>query len=477
MTGKDSMGTLIEKASTGNRQAVTELYEKYWKGAKAICRGCLGDTDAANETVVQAFRSTWDYLLNKSIKSEDEFQTMLHKQAAILCRRNFMKKGIKALPIPQNKNFLATKWKEEGSADMAAMDNLLKMLPELNRYLFVLHRIAGFNEKMIGAITGYKNDVVKAALAAEVQNLEKALEQINKQAGKTVDLDQEILQYRETADLPEKYQQQILEEINWRVKPYEKKRMMRIVLYIACTIGAALLIGLFVASYNKKEPEITFSSGTESQEDSMSEESVSGEEKENETDTEAGETEEETLEENSITLSDGQVYYADIEIEGYGTVTIELDYETAPITVENFVSLAEENFYDGLTFHRIMDGFMMQGGDPNGDGTGGAEENIIGEFSDNGYENDLSHTRGVVSMARSSAYDSASSQFFIVHEDSTFLDGQYAAFGWVTEGMDIVDAICSEAEPTDDNGTIPAEEQPVITSVTIRAENGETAEE
>ena len=120
---------------------------------------------------------------------------------------------------------------------------------------------------------------------------------------------------------------------------------------------------------------------------------------------------------------------------------------------------------------------MMQGGDPNGDGTGGAEENIVGEFSDNGYENDLSHTRGVVSMARSSTYDSASSQFFIVHEDSTFLDGQYAAFGWVTEGMDIVDAICTEAEPTDDNGTISTEEQPVITSVTIRAESGETAVE
>ena len=113
---------------------------------------------------------------------------------------------------------------------------------------------------------------------------------------------------------------------------------------------------------------------------------------------------------------------------------------------------------------------MIQGGDPNGDGTGGAEETIVGEFSENGYENDLSHTRGVISMARSSEYDSASSQFFIVQEDSTFLDGQYAAFGRVTEGMDIVDAICEDAEPVDDNGTIPAEQQPVITSIKIRTE-------
>ena len=163
--------------------------------------------------------------------------------------------------------------------------------------------------------------------------------------------------------------------------------------------------------------------------------------------------------------------YADIEIRNYGTVTIKLDEKAAPITTENFVKLAKSGFYDGLTFHRIMEGFMMQGGDPNGNGTGGAEESIVGEFSANGYKNDLSHTRGAVSMARSNDYNSASSQFFIVHEDSTFLDGQYAVFGYVTEGMDIVDTICGTAKPIDNNGTIPAEEQPVITAVVIRNEN------
>lgn len=118
-----------------------------------------------------------------------------------------------------------------------------------------------------------------------------------------------------------------------------------------------------------------------------------------------------------------------------------------------------------------MEGFMMQGGDPNGDGYGGSENTIVGEFTNNGYDNSLSHTRGAISMARSGdSYDSASSQFFIVHEDSTFLDGDYAVFGYVTEGMDIVDAVCEAAEPTDDNGTIPAETQPIITSVVIRTE-------
>lgn len=163
-------------------------------------------------------------------------------------------------------------------------------------------------------------------------------------------------------------------------------------------------------------------------------------------------------------------YYADIEIADYGLITIQLDQTVAPVTCANFVELAESGFYDGLTFHRIIAGFMMQGGDPLGNGTGGSDNNIFGEFKSNGHENNLSHTKGVVSMARAQDPNSASSQFFICHEDSDFLDGDYAAFGVVTEGMDVVDAVCESAEPTDNNGTIPAENQPVITSVKIRTE-------
>ena len=160
-------------------------------------------------------------------------------------------------------------------------------------------------------------------------------------------------------------------------------------------------------------------------------------------------------------------YTAIIDVADYGSITVELDAETAPKTVENFVALANEGFYDGLTFHRIMDGFMIQGGDPDGDGTGGSEQTIKGEFNNNGVENNLSRTRGAISMARSNDYDSASSQFFIVHEDSTFLDGQYAAFGHVTDGMDVVDAICEAVPVQDNNGTVAAADQPVITAVTV----------
>lgn len=160
-------------------------------------------------------------------------------------------------------------------------------------------------------------------------------------------------------------------------------------------------------------------------------------------------------------------HHAEIVVEDYGTIDVELDADTAPITVTNFVKLAQEGFYDGTTFWRIMDGFMIQGGDPLGNGTGGSDETIKGEFSSNGVDNDISHVRGVISMARATDPDSASSQFFIVQADSDFLDGDYAAFGEVTDGMDIVDEICKDAEPTDNNGTIEKDEQPVIETITI----------
>ncbi|MBQ9707884.1 MAG: peptidylprolyl isomerase [Firmicutes bacterium] len=161
------------------------------------------------------------------------------------------------------------------------------------------------------------------------------------------------------------------------------------------------------------------------------------------------------------------IHHVNIDIADYGTVELELDGDTAPITVQNFMDLADSGFYDGLTFHRIMDGFMIQGGDPNGDGTGGSEQTIKGEFSSNGVANDISHEKGVISMARSQDPDSASSQFFIVVADSDFLDGQYAAFGHVTAGQEIVDKIAKDAQPLDDNGTIAKEDQPVIEKVTV----------
>lgn len=156
-------------------------------------------------------------------------------------------------------------------------------------------------------------------------------------------------------------------------------------------------------------------------------------------------------------------YNVEIKVKDFGTMELELNADVAPITVTNFVNLVKSGFYDGITFHRIIDGFMIQGGDPNGDGSGGSDLKITGEFAANGIENNIKHKRGVISMARSMiSYDSASSQFFIVHKDSPHLDGEYAAFGHVTKGIEVVDKICQVTPVQDDNGTVLKKDQPVI---------------
>lgn len=156
-----------------------------------------------------------------------------------------------------------------------------------------------------------------------------------------------------------------------------------------------------------------------------------------------------------------------ITMETGGVIEGELYPEKAPQSVRNFIDLCNHHFYDGLIFHRVIENFMIQGGDPTGTGMGGSDENIKGEFSANGVANPLSHERGVISMARSRKYDSASSQFFICHADAKYLDGQYAAFGKVTEGMDVVDAI---AETKTDANDRPKTEQK-IKSVRVLEEN------
>ena len=152
-----------------------------------------------------------------------------------------------------------------------------------------------------------------------------------------------------------------------------------------------------------------------------------------------------------------------IEMANGKKIKIELYPEIAPISCENFEKLVKDGFYDGLKFHRVVDGFMAQGGDPSGDGTGGSSETIKGEFSQNGVENNLSHTRGVVSMARSNDPDSASSQFFLCYsDDDTFLDGQYAAFGKVTEGMDVVDSFLKVERSLGSDGAQSSPNQDIV---------------
>lgn len=179
---------------------------------------------------------------------------------------------------------------------------------------------------------------------------------------------------------------------------------------------------------------------------------------------------------NSKTSSKEKEYLSgkhivEIDVKDYGKIKVELDADIAPITVTNFIDLVKDEFYDGITFHRIIEGFMIQGGDPTGTGYSGSNQKIKGEFEANGVLNSISHVRGVISMARSEDYNSASSQFFIVQEDSTYLDGNYAAFGKVIEGMEVVDEIAENTQVEDSNGTVLKDNQPVISSIRVIENN------
>ena len=225
-------------------------------------------------------------------------------------------------------------------------------------------------------------------------------------------------------------------------------------IWIAIIVIILVIIGVGIYFYINKNKEFTDNkNGTETTEKSNEEENTK---KNNE-----------TKKEGEDNMYSSGKHHATIEVKDYGTIKLELDADNAPITVANFAKLVNEGFYDGLTFHRIISGFMIQGGDPLGNGTGGSDEEIKGEFEINGVKNNISHTRGTISMARAQDYDSASSQFFIVHEDSEFLDKQYAGFGHVTEGMEIVDKICEDTEVEDNNGTVLKENQPIIEKITM----------
>lgn len=229
--------------------------------------------------------------------------------------------------------------------------------------------------------------------------------------------------------------------------------------YIIIAVVIAIMIiamGIYaVVNNNKKDEEKRKNTNEESN-------SISGNIEKNQV--ENTQTNNESEENNMY--STGK-HHAEIVVKNYGTIALELDADVAPITVENFANLVNEGFYNGLTFHRIISGFMIQGGDPLGNGTGGSSKTIKGEFASNGVKNSISHVRGTISMARSSMPNSASSQFFIVHKDSTFLDGQYAAFGTVTSGMEVVDKICADTAVEDDNGTVEKNNQPVIEKITM----------
>jgi len=445
---------IVKNAASGQGKAMTALYEANKNALYTLACQLLQNEAQAAETVTKAFREIWHDLKNAKVSTVEQFSDFALLAVELQCRKLILQKNPKALRVPHSKKFqlpdnLLIKHNREDE-----LSYLLTNLPMLQRYIFVMHQ--HFTPEQLSQLLQLDAALIRDAMDTEEENFRKL-----QAASKNFDSSYSEISAMVTRPLtlPESANTACLDTIGAISAAAEvtlkKQQTARIIWIAAIVVCVALITVVTILCTGKDDNAATFTSTTSTSGDS----------------TEA-DTGEDTIPENSApALDESLTYYADIDIADQGKITVKLDQHSAPKTSANFVNLAQNGFYDGLTFHRIMEGFMMQGGCPYGNGYGSADEYVVGEFSSNGYENPLSHTRGAISMGRSDDPNSASCQFFIVHEDSDFLDGNYACFGYVTEGMDIVDAICTAAEPTDDNGTIPASAQPVINSITIRTES------
>ena len=456
------MASLVKKAVAGHRDAMNALFNANKQTLYYMAQCLLSDDDQACAAASAAFRDALAGMKAAKVSTPDQFTALAVAMLIGHCKKKTLVKNPKALRIPHGKDFAlpATHPVKKGLED--ELEFVVASLPPLHRYIFVLHTMTTLNSTQIGSLLQIDSSLVSEAIAMEEENI-AMLQTLSAQGfdssyGQLQDaMGQRAQGLLVPAEMIRSCQGAIDAHAEALAPALKKKQTITLASVIAAVVVLALVITLgcisFAGSDDAKNDGSYTSTNTTSTSTSTNQET------------------ENTIPENSApALSKDLVYYADIELADYGKITVKLDQESAPATAANFVNLAQNGFYNGLTFHRIMEGFMMQGGCPNGTGGGSADENVVGEFAANGYSNSLSHTRGAISMARSSDYNSASSQFFIVHADSVFLDGNYACFGYVTEGLDVVDAVCATAQPTDNNGTIPAAQQPVITSITIRTE-------
>ncbi len=473
------MDSIIKNAIKGQSKAILKLYEKNKVKAMFVAKSLLIDAVKATEAVSKVFTSIWNDMKTSHIEKEADFTNLVIRKTADYCKQVTAKKNSKAYKIPADKNFAISVSGANTGKYQSPEIYVLANMPELHRFIFVLHTVLKVEKDVIKNLLKMDKDVLNNILSVERENVEKIIKSsesadVSSYEGIIEDLRKSELK----SSVSDKVDSKIKELAQEAEKPYKARKRKNIIWggFATAVVCAAVGIGVFFATRPDENSDTdgtetnvsdtssdssdtsTENSGTSTSTDSSSS---------NDTSSDSTQADSNVVTEPLIELDESLVYSATIDIADYGTITVELNPDVAPVTVSNFVSLAQSGFYDGLTFHRIIEDFMMQGGAPDGDGTKGAGYNIVGEFTSNDHENNLSHTRGAISMARSTAYNSASSQFFICHEDSLWLDGDYAVFGYVTEGMDVVDAVCENSNPTDDNGTIKPEDQPVINSVKI----------
>ncbi len=456
------MSDIISKAMHGSEAAMHELYEMNKAMVTHVCSVLLCNDSATDSVVTKVFKIAFEQTVQGVYSSEKGFCDGVIQKSVNLCKSQIKKKNSKAFNMPMNKNFLAYIYdpnKMDFGGDIHKI--VLKNLPALHRFIYILYTLCSYSKYEIGKLFRMNEAAVEIALDSISGNINKITALSETKMNMQISMYEEslhewLLSSVESVNVAKSVNNSIVTVINKICTPVREKvrkqRMKNIYFFIAILLSIALIIGIVAAVSNNED----------NSDDAES--------------TNAGNASDDGTDDITYTSEYTATHYADIVIEGYGTITVALDENKAPKTVSNFVNLANEGFYDGLTFHRIIEGFVMQGGDPDGNGRGGNKDedgnkiNIVGEFTSNGSDNNLSHTRGAISMARGDDYDSASSQFFIVHTDDYTgqLDGSYAVFGYVTEGLDIVDAICEAIYTVDEDEVIAADEQPVITSITIR---------
>ncbi len=464
----------IRKAFKGDRRAMQTLYDLYKSKVMCLCQGLLLDENEADKATASIFKKTFAELMSGRLDTEEAFSKFLIHKTIFYCKGQTLKKSSRAFRLFADTDFTAVVY-DSSQMDLSGEINkvILKNLPILHRYIYVTKVVTGYTEREIAPFFNTTETVIGRALHAEPLLIARIAAAAEKQMKMRLPInidtfhrklveDSVFTSIPAAVDATVKLSIQELCEPIYKAERRKQARLTAIILGVMASIAAVIV---FVA-FDKQDSNVDLDNPKENLTLTIDDE-------------EAGQEVLEPVEDSAGADTDDPVidatYYASITVENYGIITVALDGNAAPETVENFVALSQSGFYDGLTFHRIMEGFMMQGGDPEGTGYGGntdADGNAItinGEFAANGFDNPLSHTAGAISMARSDDYNSASSQFFIVHTDdyTGSLDGLYACFGYVIEGMDVVDCICTDAEPTDGMGTISVDSQPIITSIAI----------
>lgn len=462
------MPSVIQSAIRGERSALHSLYKANKQKVWCIAYGLLLDQKQASSVTAGVFRDLWRELKLGSIASKEDFTNAAVNKAAELCAAAILQKNPRAFQLPHNKAFYLPISTTANLTFETEPEYYLSNLPALQRLIFVLHTVGAWGSLRIARVLQWDSSIVRKAMETEPETFSQLQHLSRREYFNTYEeILQLFVQWETENKIPESLDRQILETIEALVSPQaEQAKRRKVSIAVFCAVVA---IGLMAVILRSSKP-------TTPKKDTDSAQTTASTDEDETALTETKGTEDPNAPHSPSPLDTVTTYYADIEIVDYGTIVVQLDQKAAPITCANFVELAEMGYYDFLTIHSITDGSMIQGGDPTIGGINASSRHIVGEFSENGYDNPLSHTAGAITMVRSGDYDSASSAFSILRTDRTDMDGQYAVFGYVVEGMDVLESIYNSVT-ADDTGYIEEENQPVIDSLYIREVEPEIPED